>query len=75
MSCGDTSGLPDLIHAPFDDEQVEVMARYQKEGRFHPYTCCNHQTMVMTHDGLKCPKCGVVQNWVLRNTLRMMIRG
>ncbi len=64
----DMSGLPDMVYAPFDDEQVALMNRYQNSGDFHPYTCCDHQTMVMTREGLTCPKCQTVQNWCLRSS-------
>lgn len=71
----DMSGLPESDHAPFSDDQVSAMNRYQSDERFHPYTCCDHQIMSMTSGGLKCPKCGIVQNWVLRQTLLRMMKG
>lgn len=72
ITCGDMSGLPDMQCAPFSEADVAKVEAYQTGHVFHPYTCCDHQTMQMTCDGLKCPKCGVVQDWILVTTLRLM---
>jgi hypothetical protein len=50
-------------------EQIKNVNDHQNSGHFHPYTCCNHQTMVATVDGLKCPKCGTVQTDVMDSVL------
>lgn len=74
MTSADRSGLPDMDRAPFSDEQVAAMKHYQESGEFHPYTCCDHQVMQMTSNGMVCPKCGALQDWVLRATLSRMTR-
>lgn len=51
---------------PWTDEQVEALNRYQREGKFHPFTCGNdsrHQNLVATKDGWICPNCDYTQNW------------
>jgi hypothetical protein len=50
-------------------EQVENLKTYQTDGVFHPYTCCDHQTMDATPQGLKCPKCGRVQTEIPEEVL------
>lgn len=74
MNSEDQSGLPDMRHAPFSDWDVEVIREYQKGEIFHPYTCCDHQTMTMSRAGLVCPKCGALQTWIGLATFRIMER-
>lgn len=71
---GDASGLPDMRYAVVPLSEIEVMKldRYQTECKFHPYTCCNHVTMRAFSGGLRCPKCGRIQDWVLQSTLELM---
>jgi len=48
-------------YSELTDEQVKNLQDYQDAGEFHPYTCCDHQVMNATKQGLVCPKCGRVQ--------------
>ena len=52
------------IYAPFTDEQVRILNIWQNNEHWHPYTCCNHENMIPTNEGLKCPICERIQNWV-----------
>jgi hypothetical protein len=60
-----------MVHAPFSDEQVLLLERYQEAGAFHPYTCCQHRSMQPRRAGLYCPDCGRLQTWVLRSSLML----
>jgi hypothetical protein len=58
------------IFAPFSEEQVKRLQAWQTCELTHPYTCCTNElnnqcreTLEVHVDGLKCPKCGYVQNW------------
>lgn len=55
--------LPPKIHAPFSDEQVEGLRRWQTCGYVHEFTCCKHVTMDVETRGFVCPECGRVQTW------------
>jgi uncharacterized radical SAM superfamily Fe-S cluster-containing enzyme len=63
------------VKAKFTQKQVDNINRYQREGRFHPFTCgSGNRTdekhldgegiLVATEDGLHCPYCDYRQNWV-----------
>lgn len=51
------------VYAPFTEEQMKCLDAWQTSGEVHPFTCCDHQTMVVKPGGFVCPKCGQVQNW------------
>lgn len=64
-----------IIKAPFTQEQVENINKYQTEGRFHPFTCMSHKgckrneennfgELVASKDGLTCPCGNYKQDWV-----------
>ena len=62
---------PEKIQAPFTDEQVEAMNRYQKSG-LHELTCPNDERhagtptpLVATREGWVCsdPECDYTQDW------------
>lgn len=37
--------MPDVRRAPWTPEEVDALNAYQREGRFHPYTCgSNYRT-------------------------------
>lgn len=48
----------------WSDEEVQRLNEYQKEGKFHPYTCPNDdhewydRSLLATNDGWVCPKDG-----------------
>ncbi len=53
----------------FSSDELKSLTAYQLSDYFHPYTCCDHQIMTPTPDGLVCPKCkrvqGSVLSWIL----------
>jgi len=51
------------IDAPFTAEQVRNLRLWQQNDNVHPFTCCDHQTLVVTKAGFKCPKCKTLQTW------------
>lgn len=63
---------PDVWYAPFTDEQVAQLLRWQTAGFVHPFTCASevadHPSGVMlvpARAGWICPlpTCGFTQNW------------
>ncbi len=62
------------ISAPFTPEQVAALNRFQRESRFHPFTCGRGRrtdrahldgegVLVATEAGWKCPYCDYTQDW------------
>lgn len=59
-----------MIRAPWTDKQVESLNAFQRDGRFHPFTCPGERmeclpdrTLVATPNGFVC-RCGeYVQKW------------
>lgn len=52
--------------APWTDEQVAALNRWQRRGDVHPFTCDNgSHVLVATNQGWICPKhgCDYRQNW------------
>jgi hypothetical protein len=43
--------------APWTQEQVDKLNKWQNAGLFHPFTCGNGHTLVATKDGWICPSC------------------
>ena len=56
--------------APFTDEEVRILKLWQENDYLHPYTCCDHEPMRATTEGLKCERCGILQEWVHDFSLR-----
>jgi len=50
--------------APFTDDEVRILKLWQENDFLHPFICCDHITMEVTNEGLKCNKCGRLQEWV-----------
>ncbi len=66
------------IQVPFSTQQVEDLNTFQKNGRFHPFTCCSaypaedgcersahtgEGLLVATEGGWVCPCGKYTQNW------------
>lgn len=58
------------IFAPFTDEQVEGLNKYQHSGAFHEFNCGgkNHpkdsdKILIATNEGWICPNCNYTQKW------------
>jgi hypothetical protein len=58
-----------MRRAPWSDEEVKALNRFQGYGFVHPFTCGNdHGTqddrvLVATKDGWICPGCDYKQTW------------
>ena len=62
------------VRAPWTDEQVEALNRYQQERWFHPFTCASGNRtdaahtdgegiLRATNNGWECPFCDYRQDW------------
>ena len=58
------------VRAPWTNEQVDALNRFQREGRMHPFTCGGEHTggapvLIASHDGWHCPHayCTYRQDW------------
>ena len=65
-----------MIEAPWTDEQVDKLNRYQQLGNFHEFTCLNShgdlsRTLIATRDGWICPNCDYKQTWAHSAMLKM----
>lgn len=69
MSADTEDRQPTKIYAPWDDDVVAGLNRYQIEQPFHPFTCpSNHsgETLLSAYlDGWHCSRsyCGYTQDW------------
>lgn len=60
--------MSDKIVAPWTDEQVAALNRFQTSGFVHEFTCrddhgANSRVLVAHRDGWHCPSCSYRQNW------------
>lgn len=56
-----------ILLAPWTEEQVANLRRYQEAGWVHPYTCTCGVDLEPTAGGWRCPGgCGYEQDWALR---------
>jgi hypothetical protein len=57
------------VEAPWNEEQVNALNAYQRNGRFHPFTCPHaHESdreLIATRDGWICRRCNYTQTWTL----------
>lgn len=53
-----------IREAPFTDDEVRILKLWQENDYLHPFTCCDHENMEPTNEGMKCLKCGRLQEWV-----------
>ena len=63
---GDSGCFLPLYVAPFTDEQIQQIKRYQQHADFIGvlcYTCTRKEKMIPSHEGMLCPNCGVVYRW------------
>jgi hypothetical protein len=63
---GDSGCFLPLYLAPFSDEQIERIKRYQQHADFIGvlcYTCIRKQKMIPCSEGMRCPHCGVLYKW------------
>lgn len=58
---------PVILQAPFTDEQVAALNRWQRSNFVHPFTCNGvhdgDRVLVATRDGWVCRHCRYTQDW------------
>jgi hypothetical protein len=53
-----------ITAAPWSDEQIAALNRWQRVGRVLPFTCPNDgDDLIAKATGLVCPNCIYTQNW------------
>jgi predicted RNA-binding Zn-ribbon protein involved in translation (DUF1610 family) len=63
---GDSGCFLPLYVAPFSDEQIERIRRYQQHPDFIGvlcYTCIRKEKMLASYTGMVCPHCGATYEW------------
>lgn len=67
--------MSEHLHAPWHDDVVAELARWQNLANVHPYTCGNDHgeevRLLPTNDGWICPlrSCGYTQGWCFKASL------
>jgi hypothetical protein len=52
------------MKAPWTEEQVSKLNKFQSRGIMHPFTCSGgHGNLIATKDGWICEKCDYTQDW------------
>ena len=55
------------IYAPFNEDQVDALNKFQSLGYIHPFTCPNNhggeRILEARESGWVCPDCNYTQNW------------
>lgn len=60
-----------MIEAPWSDEQVANLNRWQTVGYVHEYTCPNDGlALIARRDGWHCPGCIYTQTWAYDATMQ-----
>ena len=56
-----------IVEAPWTDQQVIRLNRWQRNERVHGFTCPNEhegdRLLIAGNEGWHCPKCAFTQNW------------
>lgn len=52
-----------MVNAPWTDEQVETLQKWQEDDTKHPYTCVCGESLTPYNSGLCCEYCGHTQDW------------
>ena len=52
-----------MLTAPWTDEQVETLQKWQEDDTKHPYTCICGESLTPYNSGWKCEYCGHTQDW------------
>lgn len=63
---GDSGCFLPLYVAPFSEEQIARIRRYQKHPDFIGvlcYSCVRKGKMIPRREGMQCPNCGVIYVW------------
>jgi hypothetical protein len=65
-------GIPEEncnVRAPWTDEQVEMLDKWQDDGTKHPYTCICGESLTPYNEGWICEYCGHKQDWCWKGSL------
>src|SRR5262245_38823434 len=61
------------IHAPFTDDQIAALNRWQGYGYVHEFTCPNEhpgsRVLIAERNGWHCPCCDYRQTWAFEGML------
>jgi hypothetical protein len=54
-----------MLKAPWTDEQIDALERFQHMPHAHPFTCPEHsdRALVATRKGWICRYCNYTQDW------------
>jgi hypothetical protein len=52
-----------MIQAPWTNEQVAALNRWQQSNWVHPFTCRCGKDLVATREGWRCGSCDYTQDW------------
>ena len=52
-----------VAYAPWTDEQVDALDKWQGDETQHPYTCVCGESLTPHNDGWQCDYCGHKQNF------------
>ncbi len=63
--------MSNKITAPWTEEQVETLQKYQENSCVHPYTCECGELLVPTTDEWECEVCSYTQNWFWEYSLEI----
>jgi len=62
-----------MLEAPWTEQQVENLNRWQAAGHVHEYTCPNEhegsRVLEARTDGWHCPGCPYTQTWAYESTM------
>jgi hypothetical protein len=59
----------DNVRAPWTDEQVDKLRKWQENDSIHPYTCICGESLMPHNNGWICEYCGHVQDWCWKGSL------
>ena len=54
------------MKAPFTEEQINSLNGFQKEAKWHPFTCGTDKCgadLIAVKEGWICPRCDYTQDW------------
>ena len=56
----------DKVYAPWSEEQIDALEKWQMDDTKHPYTCICGESLMPYKDGWICDECGHKQNWYIK---------
>jgi hypothetical protein len=52
-----------IVYAPWNDEQIDALDKWQCDNSKHPYTCICGESLTPYKNGWCCDYCGHRQTW------------